>query len=89
MFQWEKCNLSLIFVFFQIRSIGCTICFCLSWVLAFVMVKFFESVAETVGMHGWVFFFSICTFIGAAFIVLEIPETKGKTYAEISAILER
>lgn len=74
---------------FQIRSIGCTICFCLSWVLAFIMVKFFESVAETIGMHGCVFFFSICTFIGAVFIVFAIPETKGKTYAEISAILER
>lgn len=64
-------------------------CFCLSWVLAFVMVKFFESVAEVFGMHGWVFFFAACTLVGTVFIIILIPETKGKTYAEIAAILER
>lgn len=73
----------------QVRSIGCTICFCLSWILAFVMVKFFEAVANAVGMHGWVFFFAICTTFGAIFTITVIPETKGKTYAEIADILDR
>lgn len=53
------------------------------------MVKFFESVAVVFGMHGWVFLFSGCTLFGAIFIILFIPETKGKNYAEIAAILER
>lgn len=73
----------------QVRGIGCTVCFCLSWVLAFVMVKFFESIAEIFGMHGWVFFFAACTLIGTIFIIILVPETKGKTYAEIAAMLER
>lgn len=53
------------------------------------MVKFFEAVAAEIGMHGWVFFFAGCTICGAVFIITFIPETKGKTYAEIAAILER
>lgn len=53
------------------------------------MVKFFESAAEVIGMHGWVFLFSGVTMIGAIFIILVIPETKGKNYAEIAEILER
>lgn len=61
----------------------------MSWILAFLMVKFFESAAEIIGMHGWVFLFSIGTMIGAIFIIFVIPETKGKNYAEIAAILER
>lgn len=53
------------------------------------MVKFFESAAVIFGMHGWVFLFSIVTMVGAIFIILVIPETKGKNYAEIAAILDR
>lgn len=53
------------------------------------MVKIFESVAEVVGMHGWVFLFSAVTMMGAIFIIYVIPETKGKSYSEIAAILER
>ncbi|XP_055300883.1 facilitated trehalose transporter Tret1-like isoform X2 [Sitodiplosis mosellana] len=73
----------------KVRSIGCTICFCLSWVLAFLMVKFFESVIDQIGLFGCMFLFSICTVFGAIFIIIFIPETKGKTYAEIAAILDR
>lgn len=53
------------------------------------MVKIFESVAAVVGMHGWVFLFSGVTMIGAVFIIYVIPETKGKSYAEIATILDR
>lgn len=53
------------------------------------MVKFFESVAVVFGMHGWVFLFSIATMFGAIFIIFFIPETKGKNYTEIAAILDR
>lgn len=53
------------------------------------MVKIFESVAAVIGMHGWVFLFSVVTMIGAAFIIFVIPETKGKSYAEIAVILGR
>lgn len=53
------------------------------------MVKFFESVAVIFGIHGWVFLFSVFTMFGAIFIIVFIPETKGKNYAEISAILDR
>lgn len=53
------------------------------------MVKVFETVAVSIGMHGWVFLFSGVTMIGAIFIIFVIPETKGKSYAEIAAILDR
>lgn len=60
----------------------------MSWVLAGVMVKYFEALADVFGMHGWVFLFSGVTLLGAIFIILVIPETKGKTYADIAAMLE-
>lgn len=53
------------------------------------MVKFFESLAAEFGMHAWVFLFSIVTMIGAVFIIVFIPETKGKNYTEIAEILNR
>lgn len=53
------------------------------------MVKYFETAAHAFGMHASVFLFSIVTIIGAMFIILIIPETKGKTYDEIATILNR
>lgn len=61
----------------------------MSWVLAFVMVKYFETAAHAFGMHASVFLFSVVTMFGAMFIILVIPETKGKSYDEIAAILSR
>ena len=53
------------------------------------MTKYFEALAEIFGMHGWIFFFATFCFVGAAFVMLVVPETKGKSYAEIAEILKR
>lgn len=53
------------------------------------MVKYFETAAHAFGMHASVFLFSVVTMFGAMFIILVIPETKGKSYDEIAAILSR
>lgn len=42
---------------------------------------------EVLGMHGAMMFFAINSLIGAIVIVVVIPETKGKSYEEISKIL--
>lgn len=39
-------------------------------------------------MHGTMLFFSINSLIGAIFIAYFLPETKGKSYEEISKLLE-
>lgn len=49
---------------FQIKSIGATVCFCLSWITAFVMLKCFPLVVIWIGVHGCIYFFATCCFLG-------------------------
>lgn len=41
------------------------------------------------GMHGTMFLFSFNSLAGAMFIVILLPETKGRNFDEIIDLLER
>ncbi|KAG4073998.1 hypothetical protein HA402_014203 [Bradysia odoriphaga] len=71
----------------RIRSIGATVCFCFSWIIAFAMLKCFPLVVTSFGMHGCIFFFATCCFLGATFVIVILPETKGKSFEDISRML--
>ena len=64
-------------------------CLCFSWIMVFGMVKVFPSVVALVGIHGCIFIFSFCCFCGAIFVVLVLPETKGKSYEQILKDLDK
>lgn len=53
------------------------------------MVKVFPSLVVWIGLHGCIFVFAGCCFVGAIFVALVLPETKGKSYSEILADLNR
>lgn len=71
----------------KIRAIGLTICVILTWILAFTMVKIFPFIMLSLGMHGSMFLFAGCSFAGAAYVLLVLPETKGKSFDEIVQLL--
>lgn len=39
-------------------------------------------------MHGCMFLFTTITFSGAIFIMIYLPETKGRSFDEIQKLLE-
>jgi hypothetical protein len=55
------------------------------WLLAFVSTKTFEDIGnvEWIGWHGAYWGFAAVCLAGIAFIAVVIPETKGRTSAEI------
>lgn len=57
------------------------------WVFAFVMIKCFPLLSATFGMHGCMFLFAGCSFAGALFVIIVLPETKGKSFEEIMQLL--
>lgn len=44
--------------------------------------------AQSIGIHGCMFFFATFCMIGAIFVVIVFPETKGKSHEEIMRALE-
>lgn len=51
--------------------------------MVFGMVKIFPTVMAMIGLHGCIFMFAICCFVGAVFVLVVLPETKGKSYIDI------
>lgn len=71
----------------KLKNFGSSFCMQLLWVFAFIMLKFLPLLTNTLGMHGSMFLFASCCLTGATFIVLVMPETKGKSRDEIMQLL--
>lgn len=69
----------------RIRGAGSTLCLCVSWSLVFGMVKVFPATVLAIGLHGCMFAFAGCCFAGALFVLVVLPETRGKSYEQIVA----
>lgn len=63
---------------------GLTACFCYSF--SFVSVKSYPMMVRTLGRSGLFLSFSIISLIGTLFVIIFLPETKGKTLQEIEAL---
>lgn len=66
-----------------------TFCLCLSWVFAFIILKYLESMIELLGISGLMLIFSINSLLGGLFVMLYVPETKGKSFQDILLALEQ
>ncbi|KAJ8985287.1 hypothetical protein NQ317_007074 [Molorchus minor] len=58
-----------------------------NWFLAFLVTKFYLNVAESVGNDITFYVFAAISLSGVFFILFVMPETRGKTFAEIQADL--
>ncbi|XP_027221001.2 facilitated trehalose transporter Tret1 [Penaeus vannamei] len=57
-----------------------------NWTLAFIVTYFFESIQEAIHEYGVYWLFGGICAVNLAFCVLVVPETKGKTLQEITAL---
>lgn len=54
-----------------------------NWTCAFFVSKYFEALKDAITKHGTFFLFSACSLLSIVFVVLALPETKGKSSEEI------
>jgi hypothetical protein len=60
----------------------------LSWIFAGTIFNIEVPITERFGMDGLMFYFAINTVAGAIFIIIFMPETKGKSFEEIAEIMQ-
>lgn len=54
-----------------------------NWTFAFLVTEYFLLFARSVGFHFLFWSFAVCSVVGALFIAVFVPETKGKSIDEI------
>jgi len=62
---------------------------CLNWAMAFIVTKFFPIMINDVGSEATYGPFFVICLVGTIFIVVFVPETKGKTREEIHRLLSK
>lgn len=67
----------------KIKDAAVSFCMSLLWIFAFTAVKYLPFLTELLGFHGSMFLFAGICVLAAAFIILFVPETKGKSHEEI------
>ncbi|XP_078043186.1 facilitated trehalose transporter Tret1 isoform X2 [Augochlora pura] len=58
-------------------------------ILGFTVSKLYQVIGDSLGSHTVYFFFSVSCFLAFLMVAVFVPETKGKTYNEIQALLNK
>lgn len=67
----------------NVRSVASATTSSVCWLLGFILTKFFGQVSNEIGMGGSFWIFAGFCLVAAIFVITYLPETKGKTLAEI------
>lgn len=67
----------------KLKDFGQTFCMNFVWITTFIMVKLLPFMTDSLGLHGAMFSFAVVCILGAIFVLLYLPETKGKSYEQI------
>lgn len=58
-----------------------------NWFLAFIVTKFYNNLIEAIGNDSPFYIFSGVSLVGTLFVFFFVPETKGKSHAEVQRML--
>lgn len=73
----------------RLREFGLTVCTMVIGTSAFISLKFTPLLCELIGFPYTLYMFGGFCILGTIFVILCVPETKGKTYDEIQNLLGR
>lgn len=62
----------------KVRSTATTFCMCCLSLLAFIVLKIYPILMESIGLYGVMFSSSLFSIMGSIFVFICVPETKGK-----------
>lgn len=72
----------------KFKTVGMTLADGIYVTMAIISIQIYNLLRDYSGMHLPFYVFASCAFAAAAFVILFVPETKGKRLDEIQAILK-
>lgn len=70
------------------RELGASICNTVLGTCSFIVLKSMLAISNLIGLHGLMFLFAGICIPYAIFIIIYMPETKGKSYDQIMNLLK-
>uniref|UniRef100_A0A023F846 Putative transporter major facilitator superfamily n=2 Tax=Triatoma infestans TaxID=30076 RepID=A0A023F846_TRIIF len=67
----------------QVRGIASGATTCITYIVSFIVVKLYPKMLKTLNKHGVFYFYGAMALLGTIFVFFFLPETQGKTLAEI------
>lgn len=71
----------------SVKGVASSIAVVVNWALVFLVTRVFKDLADAVTSAGAFWIFGAIIGIGFLFVFFKVPETKGKTSAEIQKLL--
>ncbi|CAH0552147.1 unnamed protein product [Brassicogethes aeneus] len=72
----------------HIRPVSASIVSSTCWLTGFIITKTFSDLRDNLGDYGTFWLFSSSCVVSALFMIIILPETKGKSFKEIQLLLE-
>jgi hypothetical protein len=69
----------------EAKSTSSSLSTAMNWTCAFLVTKFNTNIEELINTSGTYFLYGSFVALGAVFVILVVPETKGKSPQEIKA----
>uniref|UniRef100_A0A336MWL1 CSON008290 protein n=1 Tax=Culicoides sonorensis TaxID=179676 RepID=A0A336MWL1_CULSO len=73
----------------EIRGFIFTLCMAELWTLIILGVRYFMTMVDVLGMHGFLWFFASTSLLTSIFIGVFLPETKGKSIEAIAGLFSK
>lgn len=70
----------------HVKSVASGLCSSFNWMCAFFVTQMFSNMIDTLHESGTYCLFSIVCFLCSVFVILFLPETKGKSLIEIESL---
>lgn len=71
----------------NLKDFGATICQIFKWSFGFFISKYFPVLIDLLGLHGTMCLFALVCLFGTFFVIVFLPETKGKSREQIIEML--
>jgi len=73
----------------EARAISSSLATSFNWIISFLVAQFIPTIGDAIGASSCYFIFSAIALLGTIFIIIFVPETKGKTEDEIKLIFSK
>ena len=70
----------------KIRGVASGVAAQVNWLCAFIVVKFYVKMEDSMHPYGCYWFFAACCLVSVIYVYIFMPETKGKTLEEVEEL---